>query len=271
MGTAASSVLKYKVAKPLQYVFETKPLKRNKHKHFDLSKMRSFLLLLSISQLMLRIMNKMPKDQEGFTPVESLLLVLILVVVGGIGYIVYKNHHKSIGAVTGKWSSYTDTAGNFSVMAPVPNSAYKPTVIPQVTQSHDGLSYTVNGIAFLNSYVAVGEDDVEYSTFPNSDDVPGLSSALKSVLQNHKYSESAHLIKSAQTNISGNQAETYELTFIAENNKVFAGGGKFLEYDTGELVHDGKVLYEVDASSASNSKNDQADSSYFINSFKTIK
>jgi Flp pilus assembly pilin Flp len=219
---------------------------------------------------MLRGMNKIAKNQNGYTAIESFLLILILIAVVVIGYIDYKDHHKSAETVTGKWSSYTDATGNFKVMAPVPSSAYKPTLIPQSTQSHNGLSYTVNGVAFVNTYIEGGEDDVEYSTFSSSADVPSLASALKSVLQNHNYSESAHLIKSNQTNVNGNQAETYELTFIAENNKVFAGGGKSLVYDTGEIVRDGKVLYQVDASSAGNSKIDQADRNYFISSFKTL-
>lgn len=45
-------------------------------------------------------MNKIFKSQKGFTLVEGLLIVLILLVVGGIGYMVYHNDHKSSVAVS---------------------------------------------------------------------------------------------------------------------------------------------------------------------------
>jgi uncharacterized protein (UPF0333 family) len=39
-------------------------------------------------------MNKIYKNQKGFTAVEGLLIVLILVVIGAVGYMVYHNNHK---------------------------------------------------------------------------------------------------------------------------------------------------------------------------------
>ncbi len=40
-------------------------------------------------------MKKISKNQKGFTVVEGLLIVLILVVIGGVGYMVYHNDHKT--------------------------------------------------------------------------------------------------------------------------------------------------------------------------------
>jgi prepilin-type N-terminal cleavage/methylation domain-containing protein len=44
-------------------------------------------------------MNRISKNQKGFTAVEVLLVILILVVIGAVGYMVYHNdHHKNVTA-----------------------------------------------------------------------------------------------------------------------------------------------------------------------------
>jgi hypothetical protein len=40
-------------------------------------------------------MNNILKNKEGFTTVEALLIVLILIVIGAVGYMVYHNDHKT--------------------------------------------------------------------------------------------------------------------------------------------------------------------------------
>lgn len=45
-------------------------------------------------------MNKISKNQKGFTLVETLLVILILVVIGGVSYIVYHNDHKTVTTVS---------------------------------------------------------------------------------------------------------------------------------------------------------------------------
>ena len=215
-------------------------------------------------------MNKISKNQKGFTVVEGLLLILIFVVIGGLGYMVYKNHHKAIGPVTGKWSNYIDTKGNFSVLSPTPS--YSPTFIPQTTQSHDGATYKLNGIAFLTSTAVDGEDDVLYLTFPSSAKVPSISSYLNGLLKPNEDEEDEHLISFKHTTVSGKQAETYELTAIRKPTKVPGEGGRSLPsfkiYDNGEVVRDGKVIYQIDATAATNTTSYQADAQYFVSSFK---
>jgi Flp pilus assembly pilin Flp len=49
-------------------------------------------------------MNKISKNEKGFTAVEGLLIILILVVIGAVGYMVYHNDHKN------KTTSVTATA-----------------------------------------------------------------------------------------------------------------------------------------------------------------
>jgi hypothetical protein len=41
-------------------------------------------------------MDKLSRNQKGFTAVEGLLIILILVLIGGAGWLVYKNHHKAV-------------------------------------------------------------------------------------------------------------------------------------------------------------------------------
>jgi hypothetical protein len=218
-------------------------------------------------------MNKKPKYQKGFTAIEVLVIILILLVLGGVGYVVDKNHHKAIGPVTGKWSNYTYVKGNFSVLSPTPS--HPPIVMTQTTQSHDGVSYKLDGIAFIANSFVDGEDDVTYSTYPSSAEVPSLTSSLKTLLIPHTYYTDAHLVSSRQITVNGNQVETYEVTLIEESSKLPNASFKSLPnvkvYDTGEFVRDGKVLYQIDATAASNSASYQADAQYFVSSFELLK
>jgi Tfp pilus assembly protein PilE len=49
--------------------------------------------------------GKLKYNQKGFTAVEGLLIVLILVVIGAVGYMVYHNHHKTTTAAATTTSS----------------------------------------------------------------------------------------------------------------------------------------------------------------------
>jgi Tfp pilus assembly protein PilV len=40
----------------------------------------------------------MSKNQRGFSAVESLLVLTIVILIGAVGYMVYKNHHKTSGS-----------------------------------------------------------------------------------------------------------------------------------------------------------------------------
>jgi hypothetical protein len=58
-------------------------------------------------------MNKISKNRKGFSAVEGLLIILILVVIGGVGYMVYHNDHKaktvSASTTAGKTSTASST------------------------------------------------------------------------------------------------------------------------------------------------------------------
>ncbi len=93
-------------------------------------------------------MGKLKNNQKGFTAVEGLLIVLILVVIGAVGYMVYHNDHKAktttsisttaaskppvkttpttsqypkyttISTLPSGWSTYTNSTYNFSIDYP---------------------------------------------------------------------------------------------------------------------------------------------------------
>lgn len=69
-------------------------------------------------------MGKLKYDQKGFTAVEGLLIVLILVVIGAVGYMVYHNDHKA------KTISTTNTSTT------KPTTTAKTTTITQPTQKY---------------------------------------------------------------------------------------------------------------------------------------
>jgi Tfp pilus assembly protein PilE len=80
-------------------------------------------------------MNKTSNNEKGFTLVEGLLIVLILVVIGAVGYMVYHNNHKV------KTVSVSTTEGNKTVITktvstPSPYADWK-----SYTSSDEGLSF----------------------------------------------------------------------------------------------------------------------------------
>ena len=212
-------------------------------------------------------MKKILKNQKGFSAVELIIVLVVDTILALVGYVVYKDHHKTIaiGPVTGKWATYTNAAGNFSVLSPAPSSS--PDIIPQTTQSHDSVSFTLNGIAFFGSG---GQYDVIYLTYPNSSEVPSRSSYLIGLSQPSKYENNVHLVSSKDITVNGDQAETYEITATQENIRTGSGGSfpATKIYETGEFIRHGKVLYEVYAEHGSNSGSDQANAQYFVNSLK---
>src|SRR5215472_14324706 len=92
-------------------------------------------------------MRKLYKNEAGFSTVEALLILVVLVVIGAAGWFVYKDHHKTVTADKvntsssskqaasststsntmstqpanpyTNWQTYTDTSGSgFSVKYP---------------------------------------------------------------------------------------------------------------------------------------------------------
>ncbi len=66
-------------------------------------------------------MNKISRDQKGFSSIEIVLVIVIALIIGTVGFLVYKHGHKSISVTVSKSSnvsansskSYCDTNSQF--------------------------------------------------------------------------------------------------------------------------------------------------------------
>jgi hypothetical protein len=144
-------------------------------------------------------MNKISKNQKGFTAVEGLLIILTLAVIGFGGYYVYHTNHKAKTASVSTsgannsasgstkstaanpyagWNSYTDVSKLFSVMYPSGWTAANP-------QEHADTPFTLadpNVIIFT----AVNTSN----TSPIEVDVLAFSTSdVQSVLSKDSYGE----------------------------------------------------------------------------------
>jgi Tfp pilus assembly major pilin PilA len=137
-------------------------------------------------------MNKTTKHQSGFTVVEFLIIIVVLAVIGGVGYLVYKKHHKTDKTTTASakqtapqpaksdpyagWKSYTSDLGGFSVKYPA--SGWTITAY-----GDDGSKATGSAVTANESHFAINEDIGQGSTTSNlqysvSMDVEGNLSAI---------------------------------------------------------------------------------------------
>jgi hypothetical protein len=94
-------------------------------------------------------MKKIPKNQKGFTAVEGLLIILILVVIGGVGYMVYHNNHKTKTVAASTTAAKTKTSSTKT--ATNPYSGWKTYTGSQVSFQYPS-SWTVS----TNANPAVG-------------------------------------------------------------------------------------------------------------------
>ena len=77
-------------------------------------------------------MRTIQKNEKGFSAVEALIILVIVVLIGGVGYLIYKNHHKAAAplavtvtkttttkpapAVT--WKTYSNQQAGFTFQYP---------------------------------------------------------------------------------------------------------------------------------------------------------
>ncbi len=129
-------------------------------------------------------MNKKSKNQKGFTVVEGLLIVLILVVIGTVGYIVYHNDHKTKASVSttanpyAGWKSYTNLSpvsfkypSNWTVTTSPGGSDSKIVTVNAPSRSIDGTDYEF-GLTFTTystSSQYVPTQETVYSSIPLTD------------------------------------------------------------------------------------------------------
>ena len=207
-------------------------------------------------------MNKISKNKKGFTAVELVLVVVVVALIGVVGWLVYKHDHKSstasvtntrktvtaCGLVTTDWTPCSNSKGNFIASFPTPSQP-----LPQTTFSNNGVNYTINGVqSASNNGTYERIYHVSYLTFPKNSTIPNLASLLNNHLRAY---QDITIVSSSDSTVSGNKTETYDIT-VTQNS---------VKYDlTGKIVQVGKVVYIIDAINA----NTQAPNvQRFINSF----
>ena len=67
-------------------------------------------------------MNKFKSNESGFGAIEGLLVVAVIVLLGVVGYIVYKNHNKTTPSST---TTTTTTPTKITTPTPVPDASTK--------------------------------------------------------------------------------------------------------------------------------------------------
>lgn len=70
---------------------------------------------------MLTSMSKIAKNQKGFGAVEAVLILIIVILIGVVGWLVYKDRHNKGAAGTASKSSAADTSAKSGAKAPALN------------------------------------------------------------------------------------------------------------------------------------------------------
>ena len=99
-------------------------------------------------------MNKISKNQKGFTAVEVLLTILILVVIGAVGYMVYHNEHKPkvTNVSTTKSATSTLTKTITATATPSPYAGWNTYTLPKEKLTFRyPTTWTVENNNFTNS------------------------------------------------------------------------------------------------------------------------
>ena len=119
-------------------------------------------------------MGKLQKDQKGFSAVEVVLVLVIVALVGAIGFLVYKNQHKTKAAPVASTTTTksTTTTPTKTVTAPDPYAGWKTYTSPL----NSGLSFKypadwqfpnpATTIPAPNNQGGVENDSVVYSALP---------------------------------------------------------------------------------------------------------
>lgn len=139
------------------------------------------------------VMNKLSKNQKGYTVVEGLLIILILVVIGGVGYMVYHNDHKTKAAPASTtksgpaitWQTYSNQQAGFTYQYPS-NWTNVTTIEPLLDGSFAGVYGTITApdgskLAWIFQYVG-GKSG---GCTPNAGDkafMPGDNCASKQII-----------------------------------------------------------------------------------------
>jgi len=93
-------------------------------------------------------MNKSPKNEQGFGVVEGILVLVILILIGAVGYMVYKNHHHS-----------TPVAKSVSTSSVKPSTIDKVTPAPTTTATPSDSSLVLQRQQYIDNYIAANTSE----------------------------------------------------------------------------------------------------------------
>lgn len=180
-------------------------------------------------------------NEKGFSVPDILLAVLVVLIIAAVAGRVLLNH--IYPGPPANWVSFSNTAGNFSVMFP-----NEPSALAQSNDSNaeKGFYASEGTTGFVVSYAAITRSDADVSA----------STVFKNSIGAEVSYTNGHITSAKKTTISSYQAETYQVV-----------GSKNGDADTvtGEVVDTGKVVYNVAAFQINTiSPNTQ----YFLKSFK---
>jgi hypothetical protein len=181
------------------------------------------------------------KQHDGFSLVEVLFIMVIVVLVGLAGWFVYKKH--AIATASTKWVRYNSTYANFSVDFP-----RKPAIVEPFGEKGTCLDQSfANELTQYSVQCAVYDSDAKIS---NLDDFrQGQEGEFQHIASDsHKY------IK-----ISGYSAETFEMTGTGNNYKLDMAGESLLS---------GKYIYNLFTIRSGSSIEQAPYTKYFFNSFR---
>lgn len=107
------------------------------------------------------------KNQQGFTAVEGLLIVLILVVIGAVGYMVYQNGHKTktVSIVTTSGNKQVKTTTKATAVPANPYTGWNTYILPKEKLTfHYPNTWTVATTSYTNS----NNDGVQFTSKTDS-------------------------------------------------------------------------------------------------------
>ncbi len=102
-------------------------------------------------------MNKINKNQKGFGTVESILVVIIVVLIGAVGFLVYKNHHKTAPVASATKTTIVKSTAPKTALSSTTTVVKVPELGIQITvpNSIKDLTYSTANETLPNGNVAI--------------------------------------------------------------------------------------------------------------------
>lgn len=157
---------------------------------------------------------KLRNKESGFGTVEVVLILVIVLIIGVVGWLVHGHNHTTTQSMSSqllanispdKWTTFTNDAGHFSARFPI-----KPTYLTKSAQ-FEGVALTQYVFTAKDSTTEYGVSYIANSayTFVPTQSQSVLDNSLHGVIQSDP---GGRLISSSFTQIDGQQAEIFKYT-----------------------------------------------------------